>query len=348
MATLYYNAAVDNDWNTLGNWWTDSGHTSAAASLPTSSDSVVASANINANGGSMPTVVNFTTTAYMAIQITVTGVATFSGSGGRLTNENNTGAEVIGNAVFQNGATLWQYATVTGNATFHDTAYTHPQCSVSGDVTVTASTFDAYPLNMPASGGVGGTVTFSSATPVVFNLSSFFIGPLNNFEPPIPAVGSFTAGAPTWHLSASDIRQALPGNVVLSGASTILANVSGSLTMSGGGMYGGTVSGNATFSNSAIFYSGNIDGNATFTSGGRSSGDAPFGSPSNYPYITGTSTFTGSGSYPRWTTLVGAVSMDVAAAQSLLEYDDSGNTTSSTVTITYGKGVNGSSILGVV
>lgn len=352
MATLYYNAAVDNDWNTLGNWWTNSGHTSAAASLPTSSDSVVASANINANGGSMPTVVNFTTTASLAIQITVTGVATFSGSAANLTNQNSTGGEVIGNCVFQNGAKLWQYATVTGNATFHDTALAHLQSSITGNVTVTASTFDEYPLVMnPAN--IGGTITFSSATPVVFNLGNYFIGASNSMVISIPAVGQFTGGPPTWNFGGSDIRQELPGNVVLSGNSFIGANVGGNLTMDGGTMGSapsfGTVSGNATFTNNAVFNNGTVTGNATFNSGARMSGDSPFGwGAYNYPTVNGTATFTGSGSYPIWGTFSGALVMDVASAQTLLARDNEGNYTGSTVTITYGKGVNGSSILGVV
>jgi len=37
---LFYNAAVDNDWNTLGNWWQDDQFTVPADSLPTSADDV--------------------------------------------------------------------------------------------------------------------------------------------------------------------------------------------------------------------------------------------------------------------------------------------------------------------
>lgn len=351
MATLYFNNAVDSNWSELGNWWTNSGHTSAAAGLPTSSDSVVASGNINGNAGSMPTVVNFTTFASLAIQITVTGVATFSGSAANLTNQNSTGGEVIGNCVFQNGAKLWQYATVTGNATFHDTALAHMQSSITGNVTVTASTFDEYPLLMdPAS--IGGTITFSSATPVVFNLAYYAIGSANSMVIAVPAVGQFTGGAPTWNFGNSDIRQALPGNVVLSGNSFIGANVGGNLTVDGGVMGSapsfGTVSGNATFTNNAVFNNGTVSGNATFNSSARVSGDLPYGSAFNYPTVNGTATFTGSGSYPIWGTFYGPLVMDVASAKTLLERNNEGNYTDGTVTITYEKGVNGSSILGVV
>jgi hypothetical protein len=40
MANLYYNAAVDTDWSTLGNWWTDSSYSTPASSLPSSNDDV--------------------------------------------------------------------------------------------------------------------------------------------------------------------------------------------------------------------------------------------------------------------------------------------------------------------
>jgi hypothetical protein len=345
MATLYFNAAVDTDWATLGNWWTDAACTLAAAGLPTSSDSVVATASIDSISMATPTVVNFTTSAYLQAAVTVTGVATFSGSNATLTG----GTGVInGNAVFQNGAKLWQYGYVTGNATFHDTAYTHSQVSVDGNVTVTASTFSDYPLNLSGN-SVGGTVTFSSATPVVFNLAYFFIGGWSGYYPLIPDVSRFTAGPPTWNLASSQTMQPLPGNVNGSDATTIGDNVSGNLTLSGGYMTNGTVGGNASFVNGAAFSNGNISGNATFASNGYASGSPPWAwYGGSFPYVAGSATFTGAGSYAAWLTVGGEFRPDVASAQRMLSEDNIGNTTNGNVTITYERGVNGSSILGVV
>ena len=359
MATLYFNAAVDNDWNEVGNWWTNSGHTSAASGLPTSSDSVVLSADVTSNGGSTPTVVNLTTTQMVGITITVTGTATFTGTSARLEGGS---AIIAGNAVFQNGGRLWQYGYVTGNATFHDTAYAHYQTTVDGNVTVTASTFSDsggpspgpdrsadYPLNMNPS-AIGGTITFSSATPVVFNCAAFTIG--GKFGGPyltlaIPSVARFTAGAPTWNLTGN-IYEHLPGNVNLSGGQW-RGNVSGNLTLSGGAqMNQGTISGNATFDNST-FYHGVISGSALFQNGGVISGDTPFGFPSNFPVVYGTATFRGSNSYAAWGDLRGDVVFDLAAAARTMKQDNIGNATATdSLTFEYGKGVNGSSILGVV
>lgn len=58
MANLYFNAAVDNDWATLGNWWADSACSIAAAALPTSADDVEIKqgTTVSSNSGSVPTV----------------------------------------------------------------------------------------------------------------------------------------------------------------------------------------------------------------------------------------------------------------------------------------------------
>ena len=104
MATLYYNAAVDSDWATLGNWWTDDAFTTQASSLPTSSDSVVLSGGCSSNSGSEPTVVNFTMNdpgySYaFGISITVTGNATFNGTSAHL-------GTINGSATFSGAARM--------------------------------------------------------------------------------------------------------------------------------------------------------------------------------------------------------------------------------------------------
>ena len=100
MATLYFNAAIDNDWNTLGNWWLDNTLTTPATNLPTSADSVIALATISSNSGSAPTVVNFTLEDInneLDIGITVTGIATFNGNAKIGMN-----GSVVGNCIFNN------------------------------------------------------------------------------------------------------------------------------------------------------------------------------------------------------------------------------------------------------
>jgi hypothetical protein len=130
-ATLYFDGAVDNDWAEVGNWWLDDEHTEPAGRLPTSADSVVATASITASG---QTVVDFTIsgTALLLGTLTVTGNATFNESsqnGGSVTgnatfnesSQNNSGGGgIVGNATFT-GSSI-NYGPVTGTATFSDSA----------------------------------------------------------------------------------------------------------------------------------------------------------------------------------------------------------------------------------
>jgi hypothetical protein len=181
MATLYFNAAVNNNWATLGNWWTSDAFTTQASALPTSGDSVVLSETCTTNSGSAPTVVNLTFTntpensKNFGIAITVTGMATFNvywlndgtvGGNAVFSGAENLGT-VTGNATFNDVpgmATAVHYGTVGGDATFSDTSYN--EGTVTGnavfngnsycelDVVVTGNaTFYDYSANRGDTGG---------------------------------------------------------------------------------------------------------------------------------------------------------------------------------------------------
>ena len=139
MATLYFDGAVDSDWDEIGNWWTSGAFSTQASALPTSSDSVILSATCDANSGSAPTVVNLTQdSGDLGIAVTVTGNAVFNDSA------YNT-ATVTGNATF-NGSS-YNEGVVTGSATFNDSSVN------VGPVTGTA-TFTGSACN---DGGTAGT-----------------------------------------------------------------------------------------------------------------------------------------------------------------------------------------------
>lgn len=132
--TLYFNNAVDIDWQTLGNWWDDAGFTNQATSLPTSVDSVVLGAPdltfAMTNTGSEPTVANLTVVdSTLYTNITVTGAASFEG--------------------FASYASFASGYTLTGSATFRFLSSNY------GHVTGTA-TFDGYGA-CNAGGGTAGT-----------------------------------------------------------------------------------------------------------------------------------------------------------------------------------------------
>jgi hypothetical protein len=169
MATLYYNAAVDTDWATLGNWWTDINHTIPAASLPTSIDSVVLSEECNANSGSAPTVFNLTmpttSSAGIGISISVTGMAVFYGG-------TYIWGTFTGNPTFNEGS--GNTGTINGNATFNDNSYNGQGFGgiVTGDATFNGSSSNYGNVNENAVfndtsynlGTVTGTATFNDAS----------------------------------------------------------------------------------------------------------------------------------------------------------------------------------------
>jgi hypothetical protein len=147
-ATLYFDGAVDGEWTTVGNWWLDDEHTEPAGRLPASTDSVIASENINASG---QTVVNFTLndTEFFNMEldgsITVTGSATFVGGSSNF-------ATVTGNATF-NDSSVNSLGTVNGDATFNDSAFNYG--SVTGNATFSGSAEHR--------GDVTGTATFTGS-----------------------------------------------------------------------------------------------------------------------------------------------------------------------------------------
>jgi hypothetical protein len=128
-ATLYFDANVDGAWTTVGNWWLDDEHTQAAGRLPTSADSVVASAEITASG---QTVVDFTIGGgFLTGTLTVTGMATFNGSAG------NSG-------------------TINGDATFNDFSYNDSDGIINGNATFNG--------NSDHGGIVNGNATFNDSS----------------------------------------------------------------------------------------------------------------------------------------------------------------------------------------
>jgi hypothetical protein len=162
---LYFNGAVNNDWSELGNWWVDEQHTVPATSLPSSIDSVIATASITASG---QTVANFTllrtqTFIFFSGMMTVTGMATFNGTRVVVPGTNdavnwsvNYGT-INGNATFNNSANAflssYGFGTINGNATFNNSINTS---TITGD-----ATFDDNSNNY---GTVTGNATFNDSS----------------------------------------------------------------------------------------------------------------------------------------------------------------------------------------
>lgn len=193
MATFYFNGAVDDDWQTLGNWWIDSAFSAPATSLPTSADDVIASASIASNSGSEPTVANFTlndpTFNYvsLSVAIAVTGNATFNdgtSNGGTVTGNstfndfayNYITGTVSGDGTFNNGAN--NYGSVTGSAAFNEVALNRGIGTISGDAIFNDNSQNRGTVNSNATfndssinngGTVNGDGTFNGSS---YNYSS--------------------------------------------------------------------------------------------------------------------------------------------------------------------------------
>jgi hypothetical protein len=364
MATLYYNnAAGDFEWATLGNWWANEACTVPATGLPGSSDSVVATVSINADSR---TVVNFTMTGSGSLHLygalTVTGVATFNDSSPSYGGVNNAGTItgdavfngvtanrgiVTGNATFNgsatNGSPDGYQGTVNGNATFNGNATNGvsgigPLGFVDGNATFAGSVYTA--LYDPPTKNVAGAITFSSPTPVTFNLTAvFFMQDSSSW--------TFSGGTPTWNFSGGGVgsfdtgqpKAVVNGNLVASNNFNLFGDVTGNLTMTSCIHGRGTVSGSASYTASYVW--GSYDGGSH---------------PAYNPLVVGSAHFRGGalgGSYAEYATLngsgTGEITFDIASARAQLKEGDNvmfGG--GQPPTIVYEKGVNGSSILGIV
>lgn len=116
MATLYFNAAVDNDWNTSGNWWLDALF-STPGYVPSSSDDAIITENCSSNSGSTASVNTLTIQGGSMLGATFSipcdiAVSCSVISGGQLTG-NITGGQVIIDASSASNCTL---DDGTGNA----------------------------------------------------------------------------------------------------------------------------------------------------------------------------------------------------------------------------------------
>lgn len=152
MANLYFNGAVDTDWATLGNWWTDAACTVAASALPGSGDSVYISNRIDANSGGAPTVANLYFNAAQAFLISITVTGEFSFSIGSF------GGNLTGNATFNSCDASFAY--VTGNATFNSS-------TMNGGTVEGAAEFTGYSTilgNVMFGLGGSGTATLRGNT----------------------------------------------------------------------------------------------------------------------------------------------------------------------------------------
>lgn len=322
MATFWFNGAADAenaivDWATLGNWWMNADCDIPAVALPTSADDVVVlSVSITGNSGAAASVHDLTAVnAGIAINITVSGLASFDF--GSL----NEGTTLTGNATFENGSQ--NDGTVTGNASFTSSIHSEWAGVVGGIATF----YDDGAINWGTLGDNvefwGGSTNRGTVSSAVFNDYSYNY---NN-------AGVLNDATFNDYSNNSGVVQ---GDASFNQDSLNYGTVSGDATFNWGSGNNSTVGGNATFNGSA-FNAGSVSGTATFadyaylSSGGSVGGDATF---------TGISMNSGG-------QVGGNTTFSVSAVQWYVKQNGYGMY-GGDVTIQYEKGINGSSILGVI
>lgn len=325
--TVYFNGAADGNWNNIANWWDDSSFTIQASYIPMgiiSSDDVVISNTVSSNSYGTDPVVSLLTMNSGDIGITITvASAQFNDSSscsGIITSSDAVGTITFTDLSGNNGTV----STLTGAIIFQDSSYnTGTATTGNGDINI------YYPVVIP----MGGTLSPGfGASVVYFNYPSYF----NDSAGGSPSNDGDWNNSANWWLDSGNTvaagsvpTETYPGvNVILQ---TSLGNPSGgtptaynlscgsnsSLSMSGITVI---VNGLATFENNGILYtSATITGDALFKDTSTCRGGV----------ISGISTFT------------------LTSAETMINNAYTGTYTGG-IEFQYGKGVNGSSILGIV
>jgi hypothetical protein len=267
--SVYFNAAVNGNLSTLGNWWQDSGFTIPAVSLPTSTDPVVISAtvtigtgtyglaSINANIGSAVTINASSIIIYGGINsgtlVGITSLYNFASNAGTIT----------GNTTLHNSST--NSGTITGNATLRNSS------TNSGTITGNANIYyDGGSGTKPIGGIVDGSITYVGWPIKKMWFSSVASGTFN---------GSYSDVTNWW----ADSQLTIPAGVLPAVESDIVIvsfmysapsdPVVNSITIPSGGSTGFFA---MTATNGVYIIGGQTSGTTFYTSGG-SVGEEPVG-----------------------------------------------------------------------
>ena len=141
---IYYNAAVNNSFGTLGNYWLDSSYTTPATSLPSSSDFVYV--NGNASSGSLVCSIATITDSAISGSASITSAVTLNGT------SSISSVTITGNAVLND--TSSNSGTITGNATLNGTSTNSG--TIGGNATLNGTSTN--------SGTIGGNTTFNDSS----------------------------------------------------------------------------------------------------------------------------------------------------------------------------------------
>jgi hypothetical protein len=226
MANLYYNAAIDTAWDTLGNWWTDAAFTTPSVAIPADGDTAYLAA----------TMYSGPSTAVTLNHIYVADASTGGGSFGVIF----TGA--TGDATFNDSS--YNAGTVTGNATFNDSSYNY-YGTVTGDATFNDYSYFSYgtvtnPIFNDYSFIYGGTINGDTT----FNDFSYNDGSITTNatfnDNSYTANGSQIIGNITFNDSSYNLGTVAVGPITFNDSSYNLGTVASSSSTTFNGIYVGS------------------------------------------------------------------------------------------------------------
>ncbi len=336
-STFYFDGRASGDWNNLSNWWTDSGLTVQALSLPTSSDDVIISATVSSNTGIAASVNSLVfndggSSYYLGINTTVASGATFNGSSynrsvltgsAKFNTTYFNGTAPSGGILTLANSKQWRgrvTGTVTGSDDAPITSYVFTNTSSAGGTSAIVGNVSFYNTSACTIGGaltITGDVTFNDSVACgsgTINITGNAV--FNNTSRNSGATINITSGTATFNDTSHNDY-----------------NISGTTIFNEDSYNYSTVIGNATFNdNSYSRYQ--ITGNATFNDNsyniGSITGNVDVYYPSENP-VGGT--FTGTATYYDYPPVISEVTPITSGTDTTPSYTF---TTDEAGTITYG------------
>lgn len=327
--TIYfYHTTGGEDWGGSF-WYSDAGHTTSTyAPIPAASlDNIIIEATVSSNMGSLDATVESLTVqnnACVDINITCnTAIFEDTSSFGSTVGPTLTQASGTVGIIFRDMSILRSTVAVTDTAAntpavvLEDGATMLFGSYIDGDIEV------YYPVTIPLGGTSDGIITY-------FNYPSYFNDATNN-----NLDGNWSTSS-NWFLdSGNTISAGSPPTETYPGVNVILQT---SVTTFNTGT---PTAYDLSFGNSMLSIGGlsiTVNGLATFEQGCHIDNTAT---------IYGDTKFKNTG-YNNGGTVTGSATFDLEAAEVMILYGYDGTYTGGEITFEYGKGVNGSSILGIV
>lgn len=168
--TLYYysSSAMDFNWNTLSNWYVDSGHTQQAISIPNNTQDVILNSDVTSDSSASATADNLTinntgmNSGKLWINITVTTLTTFN-NGTYYGDGANPVSLTSPTVTFNGDSYLNNSASIFGNVNFYDTSANNG--SITGDATVYSTHAVPFDSSHGNTGSVSGSIIYSGYSP---------------------------------------------------------------------------------------------------------------------------------------------------------------------------------------